>query len=557
MSKNKFLFLGVLIAVVGFLLRLWHLGDVPPSLHWDEPSWGYNAYSILKTGRDEYGNFMPLIFKAFGDYKSAAYVYLTVIPVAIFGLNEFAVRLAAALFGGISIFLTFMVVKELFKDFKGAKTLGLLSALVLATSPWHYHYSHGAWEVNVLLVFLLLGILFFLKAEKKSWFYYLSTTSFGLCFYVYNSAKLLIPLLGLGLFLFFRQRFFKIKPKEVVLSGLILFLFILPIVQFTFFGGAGGRLKVMSVFSYPRPVEEVEMLASQGGVSPQSWQFRLFHGSLPYFARGVLGRYLNHFSARFLFFEGDWSTHRHSVPNAGVLNHLALFFLPLGVYFLIKNKIKNKAFLWYWLLVAPLPSALSRDTIQATRSFFMVFPLTIMTAFGIYLAFQLIKRLPFVFRWVIVLLLGLGWFFSFAFYLDQFFVHLPKAYSVDWLYGYKEAVNFIKDKTSDYDRVVFTQKYGQPYIYYLFYTVYDPAKYQAQAKLVENSEGDVGYVERIDNIEFRLLYWPSDRFVKNSLYVGDAYEIPLTDVFENESKVLNEIMFLNGELAFRIAETVK
>lgn len=555
--RKKFLISALVITFLGFLLRIWHLGDVPPSLHWDEPSWGYNAYSILKTGRDEYGHFMPLVFKAFGDYKSAAYVYLTVIPVAIFGLNEFAVRLAAAVFGGISIFLTFVVVKELFRDFKGARILGLLSAFVLATSPWHYHYSHGAWEVNVLLVFLLLGIFFFLKAEKKPWLYYLSATSFGLCFYVYNSAKLLIPLLGLGLFIFFRQKFFKIKPKELILSGLILSLFILPVFQFTFFGGAGGRLKIMSVFSYPRPAGEMEMLASQGGVIPQSWQFRFFHSSLPYFTRGVLGRYSNHFSPRFLFFEGDWSNHRHSVPNAGVLNHLTLFFLPLGVYFLIRNRVKNKAFLWYWLLVAPLPSALSRDIIQATRSFFMVFPLTIITAFGIYFTFQLIKKLPFIFRWGTVFVLGSCWLFFFVFYLDQFFIHLPKAYSVDWLYGYKEAVNFIKDKTGDYDKIVFTQKCGQPYIYYLFYTAYDPAKYQAQAKLVENPEGDVGYVERIDEIEFRSLYWPNDRFVKNSLYVGDAYEIPLTDVFQSESKVLKEIMFLNGELAFRIAETVK
>lgn len=556
--KKKFLILAILIALFGFLLRLWHLADVPPSLHWDEPSWGYNAYSILKTGRDEYGNFMPLVFKAFGDYKSAAYVYLTAISVAAFGLNEFAVRFPAALFGGISIFLTFLVIRKIFENFKGNQSVALLTAAILATSPWHYQYSHSAWEVNVLFVFLLLGIYFFLKIDKKrNRFFYLSAFFFGLCFYVYNSAKLIIPLIGLGLLIFFKKKFKKSSPKVIILSGLILTLLILPVFKFTFWGGAGGRLKVMSIFSYPRSMEESESIAEEGDTTPQSLEFQIFHGPLNYYARGILGRYLNHFTGRFLFLEGDWSNHRHSVPNAGVLNHLAILFLPLGAFFLVKEKVKNQAIFWYLMLVTPLPAALTRDVVQATRSFFLVLPLAVICAFGVYYGLQLIKKWPLVLKWGTIFVFVFGWTFSFIFYLDQFFVHAPIAYSTDWLYGYKEVVTFIKDKTDDYDRIVFTQQYGQPYIYYLFYTAYDPQKYQAQAKLIEHPEGDVGRVERIDNIEFRNLYWPGDRFEKNCLFIGDAYEIPLQDIAKGESKLIKDINYLNGELAFRIAGTVK
>jgi len=545
----------LLITLFALVIRLLRLGSSPPSLHWDEPSWGYNAWCILKTGKDEYGNFLPLIFKAFGDYKSAIYVYLTVISEAIFGLNEFAVRLPAAVFGTLSVWLAFFVVKEIFADFKQKEVVALLTSVALAFSPWHYHYSHGAWEVNVLLVFLLLGILFFLRAVKNKKNYLLvSAFFFGLCFYVYNSAKLLVPLLILGLVLCFSFWRKYLPIKIIFISLLILAIMILPVFKFTFFGGAGGRLKVMSIFSYPRSQAEKELILSQEG-RLKKLSFSLFHNNLVFFGRGILERYLNHFSPRFLFFEGDWSNHRHSVPYAGVLNHLAVMLLPAGVYFLISQKIKNQNFLWYWLVVAPLPAALSRDIIQATRSYFMVFPLSVITAFGIYFFFQVAEKWG---KFLKITVWGSAiflWLFSFIFYLDQFFTHLPYAYSEDWLYGYRAAVEFVKDKVDKYDQVVFTSKYGQPYIYYLFYTQYDPKKYQKQAKLTEHPEGDVGRVEKLDNIVFREIYWPKDRFAKNTLYIGATYEIPPKDIKKEEARILKEIKFLNGKLAFRIVET--
>ena len=552
MKKDKFFIMAVLISILALVLRLWRLGTVPVSLHWDEAAWGYNAYSILQTGRDEYGQLFPFIIKSFGDYKPAFYMYLAALSEAIFGLNEFAVRLPSAIFGSLSVFLLFFVVKEIFAGFKGRKVIALVSSFILAISPWHYHYSHGAWEINVMMFFILLGIWFFLKK-----LFYYSAFSFGLCFYIYQGAKMLVPLILAGLLVFFWKRFITLSRKTIVSSALVFGLIVLPIFISIFFAGAGGRLKVMSIFSYPRPTEEAQVVAKEAGTTPGSLQFNIFHGPPNYFARGVLGRYLNHLSARFLFFEGDWSNPRHNVPNSGVLNFLSIIFLPLGAFFLIKEKIKNQAFLWYLTAISPLPAALSRDIVQATRSLFLVFPLTVITAFGVYFAWQLVKKLPVVLKWGIVSILAFGWFFSFAFYLDQFFVHAPVAYSEDWLYGYKQAVDYIKDRTDEYDQVVFTQKYGQPYIYYLFYTQYNPRQYQAQAKLIENTQGDVGRVERIDNIDFHDIYWPKERFLKNRLFVGGPYELPLKDVVEGESKFITEIKYLNGNIAFRIVETVK
>src|SRR3989344_1420628 len=105
-----FLFCIILLAT---LLRFYQLGINPPSLDWDEASIGYNAYSILKTGADEYGNRLPLSFRSFDDYKPPVYIYLTVISVALFGLTEFAARFPTAVIGVLAVIVVYCLVQEL------------------------------------------------------------------------------------------------------------------------------------------------------------------------------------------------------------------------------------------------------------------------------------------------------------------------------------------------------------------------------------------------------------------------------------------------------------
>ena len=75
----------IIVLIVAATLRFWNLGTNPPGLTPDEAALGYNAYSILKTGRDEFGKSFPIIFKSFGDYKPGLYVYLDVPFVAALG----------------------------------------------------------------------------------------------------------------------------------------------------------------------------------------------------------------------------------------------------------------------------------------------------------------------------------------------------------------------------------------------------------------------------------------------------------------------------------------
>src|SRR6185369_10815382 len=141
-KMKKYLLIGIII--IATVLRLWHLNINPPSLTPDEAALGYNAYSILKTGRDEYGTFMPIIFKSFGDYKPGFYIYTTVPFVAVFGLNEWSVRLPSAVAGILAVFLLYKIMQLLFEKNETFSSLPIISTFLLAISPWHIYFSRGA-----------------------------------------------------------------------------------------------------------------------------------------------------------------------------------------------------------------------------------------------------------------------------------------------------------------------------------------------------------------------------------------------------------------------------
>ncbi|MDO8269625.1 MAG: glycosyltransferase family 39 protein, partial [Candidatus Levybacteria bacterium] len=138
--KNRKLLL-ILIVLTGFFLRLNLLDSVPPHPSLDEVSIGYNAYSILKTGMDEFGNSHPILLRAYDDYRPAHYTYLVVPFIKLFGLNVFAVRMPSALLSIATIISVYFLIKSLFRKFKRVELLALATTGMLAISPWHIYIS--------------------------------------------------------------------------------------------------------------------------------------------------------------------------------------------------------------------------------------------------------------------------------------------------------------------------------------------------------------------------------------------------------------------------------
>jgi 4-amino-4-deoxy-L-arabinose transferase-like glycosyltransferase len=194
MKKTKILLVGILL--VASFLRLWKLSEVPVSMFGDELDVGYQAYSIIQTGKDYYGNFMPLQFHSLAEYRTPLYLYSAVPTVALFGISPWGVRLPAAIMGILGVWGIFLLVTELLSyqvTKKGeqrqiadssrglsavrndrSEAIALVAAFVLAISPWHIQYSRAGFEVTELLAFLLFGLYFFLRSFKEPKFLWVS-----------------------------------------------------------------------------------------------------------------------------------------------------------------------------------------------------------------------------------------------------------------------------------------------------------------------------------------------------------------------------------------------
>jgi len=539
---NKILlFLIVLLAAV---LRLYKLGEYPIHLTNDEAAIGYNAYSILKTARDEHGEFLPIIFKSFGDWKPGLYIYATVPFVWLFGINEFATRLPSAIAGIISVYLVYLLCKKLFNS-----KVAFFASFSLAINPWHIHFSRGAWEANLSLALLLIGIWFFYQTikENKYFFLIISSSFFALTLWTYQSAKLasLLPLIVLVFI--YRDYLLKI-PKKYLFAGVAVGLLISTPIAISVFNGKAGRIGVMSIFSYERPKEYIqETILNQEDITQDSLLFRLFHSEALNFARGILGRYLNYFSGKFLFFEGDWSSLRHSSFNVGYFLFAEIPVLILGLFQLFKKR-KNKevAFVLFWLFIAPIPAAITRDSVHGVRSLNLTIPLVIVLGFG--LSF-LIKYFKLIFIFNIIP----AYLYSMLIYINSYYVQNAFVNAKNYFYGYREVVKQL-DVINENKTIVFDQSFDQPYIFFLFYQRIEPLVYQKQVSFSEGLNGDVGFVNKLNNVLFRPINWETDKELENTIIVGKAVKFPLDEVENQEVYNLVKIKYPNGDDAFYIVE---
>src|SRR3989338_10461360 len=157
--KLKSIYLLVMIVTLSTFLRGYKFGEIPAGLNRDEAAIGYAAFSLRQTGSDEYGERFPISFKSFGDWKLPAYIYGSILPVALLGLNQLSVRLLSLFAGVLSVVPTFFIAK---KVFQGSVRAALLTAFMLAITPWHIHFSRIASEANLAVLFVSIGVVIYL-----------------------------------------------------------------------------------------------------------------------------------------------------------------------------------------------------------------------------------------------------------------------------------------------------------------------------------------------------------------------------------------------------------
>ncbi|MBU3956781.1 glycosyltransferase family 39 protein [Patescibacteria group bacterium] len=560
--KFKIFCLG-LILLLASILRLWGLSSYPAGLNADEAAIGYNAYSLILTGKDEHGNSWPIHFKSFGDYKPGLYFYLVLPLVKILGLNVLAVRLPSAILGTLSVWLIYLLVKELFKN----EVWGLLSAFFLAISPWHLHFSRGGWETNAATCLILLGSWLFFKGLEKPRFFVFSVLFYGLSFYTYHSARIIVPLLGLGLIFLYRKRLFQRKNRQwVLISGIVGFIILIPLI-ISFFGPAGiSRFAGVGLLADTGPLWRINELRGHHG-DTMALPVRLIHNRFIGYSIAFAKNWFDHLQGEYLFITGD-VIERSRVPDMGQMYLFDILLVVLGIYFLLKKQPKNWLVVFLWLAVAPVAAAMTFQTPHALRSLMMVIPLIIISAYGFYQSWLWVKtkaKKPLVTSYWLLVAVVLLW--STTYYLHQYYVHYPKTYPDAWEYGFDQLVSYVQEVEGKYERIYVTDKYDQPYILFLFYLKYPPEQFQQEVKLTPRDKFGFSTVRDFDKYHFASINFEELKKQKNVLIIGTDKEIPELTIDEKTRrlieegkippppKITKEIYFKDGSIAFQIVKT--
>ncbi len=548
----------IAILIVAFILRFYKLGQVPISLEWDEVAIGYDAYSILHTGRDQFGKILPLTFRSLDDWKPPIYEYAAVPPIAVFGLNEFSVRLPSALFGTLTVFLTFLLVKLIFREVPNLRSkstqIALIAAFLLAISPWHLQFSRAAFEVNLSVFITVAAVTAFLAGLRNPKYFLLSAFLFGLDLFSYHSTRVVTPLLLISLFFIFNR---KLPPRKHIIGFWaiygVFFLLFLPIL---FSKDAQIRLKATNIFNPgARYLDEpdLEKIYLDKRTEDKNAGFelagRIFHnGRLIYTDFGTLtkafGKYIAHFNPEFLFVRGDAPLHH--APDFGLLYMWEFPFLLVGLYFLLTKGINRYTLILpLWLLFAPIPVAVTREAPHAVRSELILPTLQIFTAVGLSVLYDKIKNESKCVTVSLTLFAVMLLCANQAYYLHQYFVHTNYELSDKWLYGRREAAEFTQANKEKYDKVLVSMRVDMPYIFWLFYSKYPPEKYLQVGGTV--SGGFEDQRNRFDKYEFRNFNYNELKGNGDLLLVGTPKDFP------PDANIVRTIYNVNGSEALKIA----
>lgn len=548
----------ITIIFIASFLRLYQLDIVPPSLTPDEATLGYNAFSILKTGRDEYGYKLPLILRAYDDWRPALDTYITIPFVAVLGLTSLAVRLPVFIFSILTILAIYFIAREIFKNYfvevdvgkrKLKFHLATLAALLLAISPWHIFISRLGHQVNEGLAFAAFGFLFFLKKRI-----YLSFIFFALSFMSYHPEKIFIPIIVASLIILYRNELTKIK-KKVFLAAILGLIIVTPFLIATFSTNGLTRFSATNVLTASEGHFYDRSILLAKAVEQNDFIGQILNNRRVVALGLLLEGYFSHFNPRWLF-SNITSVDYHKVPSLGLFYFWEAPLIVIGFIALFLSSIEKrlKIILITWILVSPITAAITTDAPHAVRSFTMLPVFTLISALGfVFLTKKLKHSLSFS-----LILLGLL-AFSFNNFYHNYFTILPKVQSESFQYALSKAIPYVLEQEKKYDKIVFSNQDQLlfSYMFFLFHSEFDPKTYQKQGGTVSG-----GYAET--HKIGKLLFQPiaiqrkdgsiESRLIKEDgriLYIGNVWE------FNDNFKEIATFKNLNGKLAIKVVERVE
>ncbi|MBU4210196.1 glycosyltransferase family 39 protein [Patescibacteria group bacterium] len=539
MNRKSYIIL-FLIFILGTFLRFYKLESLPSSYSPDELAQAYTAYSLLNTGKDEWGIPWPLSLRSFGDFKPPLQTYLMIPSIKLFGLTPFAARFPNALFSSLSIIAVFLFTKQLFKR---TIAIPLLSALFLSLSPWHLPMSRLALEANLHVFFVSLGLFFFLRSTnstKSCKNLIISAILLILASFSYHSTKALVPLVIILISVYKKRQataqspeggeiFSNLKPYLVFYSVIFLFLTI------NFFNSNSTRTSDIVIFNPTdkwQSVSDQQFQTIQNGLPTQI--SRIFNNKFIYTTKIFFQNYFSYFSPQFLLTNGASETDYGMIPSFGVLNPLLFLGLLVSLtsIFSKKHNIYHSQllFLLPLILLTPIPATLAKGQMFGNRASIMIPFIQIFSVTGLYLFYQKISQRQ-IKKATLILLASIFIFYNLDF-LSTYFYRGNQILAHGMLYGHKEAIKYVqKEKPS---QIIYSRKLSEPQAYASFFMKIAPKLTQQESiNWLKYDEKGLSFLDqlgeyKLDNFIFRELTFAADSLEPDTILIGKPEEFPVS-----------------------------
>lgn len=520
---NKWIqrFFLISLLILAFFLRFYKLDSIPAGIHGDGASQGYNAFSLLTTGKDRYGQPYPILFRSLGSYQPPLYTYLTIIPITFFGNSIFAANFISAFSGVMLVLITYLFLTYSLSYFnvRESNLISLIASLMVAIAPWSILFSRLAVEANLGLLLFALSLLLFIHSLKKVQAFLVACLVLGLSTHAYYSERL-IAIIFLPLFIILYRKIL-LQYKRWVILGLILF----AITQIP-------HLLILNTGAFTRRFDQVSDIDNQLNL--------LTAGKL------VINNYLIYYSPKNLFYDSDINLGR-TLPGLSVFYNWLLVPLLIGIWCLLKKiPPEFSKMIGMLLVITPLAASFTGDVFYPLRVLDFLWILTIVISLGIFQLYSLFKT---------KIMRGLFTTMFLSYFLFSLFISYFVLFKYEKAQNYGYAYLKLMDTLSKYnDKHIMIDSARDPGIgiRIAYLKKYPPKEMQEQLQFqlktpYYSSEVNLDEIYKIDNIEVKRLNFGD--ICKSSIIVGDQLAISQKQIEEHLLRLEFEIEDLSGKTA--------
>jgi len=419
-KKNAF-FLPISLLFLGLALRFFGLASIPFSYYHDELDYVVTGLAFAESGSDLGGDWQPWHLRPVQTLNRTAeltplvhgLVYQLLKWVS-FTPSVDAGRWPAALFGMATVGLGGVALARMTKSWQ----IGWWVAAALAVSPWHVFISRTGFEGSISLFFQVLAVwafyewLFFRpkvqmiqqsfalpsRFTKLGWLLLVIVGFLG-GFYTYHAAKFTLLTLSLvGIIAVW------IVPKEnsvtlsksisahfwsklsltLVFVGLIAVstMHVLSLQRQGYLGDRATELIFSSEYLSKAVNDQRRMSIQLGALPLGRWIETISNNKLTVLGTALIHQYFSAFDLYRLFVTGYEGGFQFSLIVHGYFYLSALFFIPLGAWWLAKERPQASFYLGILLLISPVASAITISTQSLFRSALTYFLLISLSGIG-------------------------------------------------------------------------------------------------------------------------------------------------------------------------------